>query len=373
MGPLADIRVIEMTSTDAGKMCGMLLADMGATVLRIQDGGRSGAPALDSKFDLLLRNRSVITLDLTQPTTRALIIDLIGKADALIEDVGPDGMERLGFGPTDCIRHNERLVYARVSGWGHEGPMSGAASNDLNHIAIAGALCAIGRKGTPPTPPLNLLGDYAGGALYAAVGILAALLETGHSGKGQVVDAAIVDGVSSQMTSFYGRYAAGLMTLQHGTNPHDSGAYYYDVYQCADGGWVSVAPIEARFRNEFFHLLGISEAEIKAASLEPEVLRQMLIDRFKTRSRDEWCSLLEGTDACFAPVLTLHEAPRHAHLRARGTFIDVDGITQPAPAPRFSRTVPAPTRQTQRKTGAGALEGWMTKARIEELQAARIL
>jgi crotonobetainyl-CoA:carnitine CoA-transferase CaiB-like acyl-CoA transferase len=258
-----------------------------------------------------------------------------------------------------------------MTGWGQSGPLAAAAGHDINYIALAGALHSIGRKGEPPTPPLNLLGDYAGGSLYLAMGMLAAVIEARQSGEGQVVDAAIVDGTASLMTSAFGLYAGGLMSLERGTNASDSGAYFYDVYECADGKLVSVAPIEARFHAEFLRLMEISADEIgtQRDSTNWERARAVLANKFKTRTRAEWCKRLEGTDACFAPVLTMVEAPEHEHLRARETFVEVDGIVQPGPAPRFSRSVPEKPTAPEAPDPERALAGWLTSETIAKLKA----
>ncbi|MEI6724359.1 MAG: CaiB/BaiF CoA-transferase family protein, partial [Betaproteobacteria bacterium] len=255
MGPLKGMKIIELAGIGPGPMCAMLLADLGATVLRIErkEPVDLGNPR-PLKFNLLLRNRKSIALDLKAPAAVELVLRLVTDADALLEGFRPGVAERLGLGPDACSARNPRLVYGRMTGWGQTGPLASAAGHDLNYIALTGALASIGRKGQPPTPPLNLLGDYAGGSLYLAMGMLAAVIEARQSGQGQVVDAAIVDGTASLMTSVFGLYAAGLMSLERGTNTSDSGAYFYDVYECADGRWVSVAPIEARFHAQFLEL-----------------------------------------------------------------------------------------------------------------------
>jgi alpha-methylacyl-CoA racemase len=293
-----------------------------------------------ARFEVLKRSRHIVRLDLKRPEAIALTLRLIEQSDALIEGFRPKVMERLGLGPAVCLARNPRLVFGRVTGWGQEGPLSHAAGHDLNYIALTGALHAIGRAGAPPTPPLNLVGDFGGGALYLLVGVLAAIIAARQSGKGQVVDAAMVDGASSLMTSIYGGKAEGRLAGPRGTNITDSGAYFYEVYECADGRYVSVAAIEAKFHAELLRLL-----EIDPATMPPQMDRarwpetkQRLADRFRTRTRDEWCALLEGSDACFAPVLSMDEAPLHPHNRARSAFVELDGVSQPAPAPRFSRT-----------------------------------
>jgi len=372
MGPLAGIRIIELAGIGPGPMCAMLLADLGATVLRID---RAQAVELGSprplKFNLLLRNRHAIALDLKKADAVNLVLNLVERADALIEGFRPGVTERLGLGPRECHGRNPRLVYGRMTGWGQAGPLAASAAHDLNYIALAGALHSIGRAGEPPVPPLNLLGDYAGGSLYLALGLLAGIIEAKQSGKGQIVDAAIVDGTASLMTSAFGVHAAGLFSLERGTNMLDSGAYFYEVYQCSDGQWVSVAAIEGRFHAELLRLLEIDPEAIGAQGDRANwpKARELFAAKFKTRTRDEWCALLEGTDACFAPVLSLAEAPAHAHHAMRGTFIKVDDIVQPAPAPRFSRTVPAHPTPPEKPDPRAALAGWMTAAEIDTLAA----
>jgi alpha-methylacyl-CoA racemase len=352
MGPLSGIKVLEFAGIGPCPMAAMMLAEMGATVLRIDRVADSdlGIP-LAIKFETLKRSRHIIRLDLKRPDAVALTLRLIEQSDALIEGFRPKVMERLGLGPDVCQERNPRLVFGRVTGWGQEGPLAQAAGHDLNYIALTGALDAIGRAGAPPTPPLNLVGDFGGGALYLVVGVLAAIIEARRSGKGQVVDAAMVDGASSLMTSIYGGKASGRLAGPRGTNITDSGAYFYEVYECADGRYVAVAAIEAKFHAELLRLL-----EIDPATMPPQMDRTRwpeakarLAERFRTRTRDDWCSLLEGTDACFAPVLSMDEAPHHPHNRARGGFVKLEGVVQPVPAPRFSRTrldpptVPEPT------------------------------
>jgi alpha-methylacyl-CoA racemase len=341
MGPLTGIRIIEFAGIGPAPMAAMMLAEMGATVLRIDRIADSdlGIPML-AKFEVLKRSRHIIRLDLKRPEAIALTLRLVEQSDALIEGFRPKVMERLGLGPDVCLARNPRLVFGRVTGWGQDGPLAQAAGHDLNYIALTGALHAIGRAGGPPTPPLNLVGDFGGGALYLVVGVLAAILAARQSGRGQVVDAAMVDGASSLMTSIYGGRASGRLSGPRGTNITDSGAYFYDVYECADGRYVSVAAIEAKFHAELLRLL-----EIDPSTMPPQMDRahwpetkRRLSERFKTRTRDEWCALLEGSDACFAPVLSMEEAPHHPHNRARNLFVDLDGVSQPAPAPRFSGT-----------------------------------
>ena len=343
MGPLAGIKVLELTGIGPGPMCAMLLADLGAAVLRIDRPAPSELGLQrELRYDLLLRGRRALALDLKSPAGKALALRLVEHADALIEGFRPGVTERLGLGPDDCLVRNPRLVYGRVTGWGQDGPLAHAAGHDINYISLVGALHAFGRRGQPPTPPLNLIGDFAGGALYLAFGIVCGILEAQRSGRGQVVDAAMVDGAASLMTAFHGMVASGLATHQRGTNHLDTGSHFYNVYECADGRWISIAPIEGKFYAELLRRL-----DIDPATLPPQMDRTHWPDAqarlaalFKTRTCAEWCDLLEGTDACFAPVLTTDEAPRHPHNAARQTYVEIDGIVQPAPAPRFSRTVP---------------------------------
>ncbi len=375
MGPLAGISIVELAGIGPAPMCAMLLADLGATVLRID---RPDPPELGSarvpRFNLLLRGRPVLALDMKTAAGRDLVLWLIEQADALVEGFRPGVTERLGVGPEDCWARNPRLVYGRMTGWGQQGPLAHAAGHDLNYIALTGALDAIGRKDGPPVPPLNLVGDFGGGALYLAVGILAALLEAKASGKGQVVDAAIVDGTAHLMTTFHGILASGNWVQKRGSNVLDSGAPYYDVYECADGLWLSVAPIESRFHAQLLDKLGIAEGHPpqQDRSRWPEA-RARLAAHFRTQPRQHWATLLEGTDCCIAPVLTMEEAMQHPHMQARQVYIEVDGVKQPAPAPRFSRSVPAtptPPKPAAPGNAAEALAGWLPEAEIAALRAA---
>jgi crotonobetainyl-CoA:carnitine CoA-transferase CaiB-like acyl-CoA transferase len=375
MGPLAGIKIIELAGIGPGPMCAMVLADLGATVLRIE---RAEPVDLGVKrpfrANLIMRNRKQIALDLKKPEAVEAALALIDKADGLIEGFRPGVTERLGLGPEVCLKRNPRLVYGRMTGWGQQGPLAKVAAHDTNYIAITGALNAIGRKGQPPTPPLNLLGDFAGGSLYLAVGMLAAILECRHSGQGQVVDAAIVDGVLSLSAQMYGSYAAGVVTANRGENTTDSGAHFFDCYECKDGKFISVAAVEKRFYLELCKLIGVEPDSI-GEHTDPanwDKGKEIFAATFLTRSRDEWTALLEGTDSCFAPVLDWGEAPSHPHLMARGSFVEVDGIVQPGPAPRFSRSVPhmptPPAPVTPENTAAG-LAPWLSPAEIAEWRA----
>ncbi|HJU14839.1 MAG TPA: CaiB/BaiF CoA-transferase family protein [Stellaceae bacterium] len=376
MGPLAGIKIVEFTGIGPGPMGAMLLADMGAEVLRIDRTEPSGL-GVDRplRYDLLLRGRRAVALDLKSEAGRALALRLVASADALIEGFRPGVMERLGLGPAECLARNPRLVYGRVTGWGQEGPLKTAAGHDLNYIALTGALHAIGRQGQKPTPPLNLIADFGGGALYLAFGIVCGLIEAGRSGQGQVVDAAMIDGAASLMTAFHGMVAAGLVRHERGTNFLDSGAHFYEVYECADGRHISAAPIEGKFYAELLRRLDLDPAELPPQMERASwpAAKKRLAALFKTRTQAEWCALLEGTDACFAPVLSTNEAPSHPHHRARGTYVEIDGIVQGAPAPRFSRTVPElpiPPQPADPETAEGALAGWLDAAEIAALKSA---
>lgn len=347
MGPLAGLKVVEFPAIGPVPMCGMLLADLGATVIRLE----RRQPAADLgverplKYNLLLRNRPSIGVDLKAPDGARFAMELLDSADALLEGFRPGTMERMGFGPEPCLARNPRLVYGRMTGWGQTGPYAAMAGHDLNYIAMTGALNAIGRQGQPPTPPLNLVGDFGGGALYLALGVMAAVFAARGGGKGQVVDAAMVDGAASLMTPFFGMAAAGLLNPERGTNILDSGAPYYDVYRCADGKYLSIAPIETRFRRIFFDKLGMGGDSMDGdAKAGWDALRGEIAARIATRTQAQWCAVFDGTDACVAPVLSIADAPAHPHNRARGTFIDIGGVAQPAPAPRFGGTPTATPR-----------------------------
>jgi alpha-methylacyl-CoA racemase len=359
MGPLTGVKIVEFGGIGPPPMCAMLLADMGADILRIDRTTPSGLGLpVPPRFAIMDRSRRSVALDLKKPEGLKAAQRLLDQADALIEGFRPGVMERLGLGPDVCLARNPRLVYGRVTGWGQEGPLAHAAGHDINYISLIGAVNAIGRRGQPPTPPLNLVGDFGGGALYLALGICAALFEAQRSGQGQVVDAAMVDGAASLMTSIYGLYAAGMINDRRGENLVDSGSHFYDVYETADGKYISIAAIEAKFYAELLQRLGL-ENEDFPAQMDREQWPEMserLAKLFRTKTREEWCDILEGTDVCFAPVLSFDEAPQHPHNRARSTFIEVDGVVQPAPAPRFSRT-PSQVQRPPAADGAHTEEG----------------
>jgi alpha-methylacyl-CoA racemase len=341
MGPLTGYRVIEFAGIGPGPMCAMLLSDMGADVLRIDRTSAAGLGiSMRTKFDLLNRGRRSVAFDLKKPEAIDAVMRLVEKADALIEGFRPGVMERLGLSPDRCLARNPRLVFGRMTGWGQEGPLAEAAGHDINYIALTGALHSIGRTGDRPLPPLNLVGDFGGGALYLALGVVAGLLEAQKSGKGQVVDAAMVDGASSLMTAIYGIKAAGMWTNNRGENLLDTGAHFYEVYETGDGKFVSVGSIEAKFYEELLELSGLKGQELpnQMDRTAWPALKNQLTKIFKSKTRDEWCKIMEGSDVCFAPVLSMEEAPKHPHNRHRDTFVEVEGVVQPGPAPRFSRT-----------------------------------
>ncbi|MFW6094110.1 MAG: CaiB/BaiF CoA transferase family protein [Pseudomonadota bacterium] len=339
MGPLSGFRIIELAGIGPGPFCGMMLSDMGAEVIRID---RIGAGGGNTK-DVLARNRRSVAVDLKQPEGVETVLRLVETADALFEGFRPGVTERLGLGPEDCMARNPKLVYGRMTGWGQDGPMASAAGHDINYIGLSGALHAIGRAGEKPVPPLNLVGDFGGGGMLLAYGLVCGMLETQKSGKGQVVDAAMVDGAAALMSMFFTMGAAGMFKDERGTNMLDGGAHFYDTYETKDGKYVCIGSIEPQF-----YALLIEKAGLDADRFAPQMdasqwpeLKRELTEVFKTRTRDEWCEIMEGTDVCFAPVLSIFEAPEHPHNKARSTFLEMDGVTQPAPAPRFSRTAPA--------------------------------
>ncbi|HEX4367458.1 MAG TPA: CaiB/BaiF CoA-transferase family protein [Rhodopila sp.] len=361
MGPLAGVKIIEFAGIGPAPMASMLLADMGATILRIDRVAAAdlGVPMAE-EHEFTRRSRAAIALDLKRPEAIALALRLIDGSDALIEGFRPGVMERLGLGPDVCLGRNKKLAYGRVTGWGQEGPLAQAAGHDMNYIALTGALHAIGRAGQKPTPPLNLVGDYGGGALYLVTGLLAAIISARATGVGQVVDAAMVDGALSLMTPIYAMQAGGRLSEPRGHNQLDSGAYYYEVYECSDGQFISLAPIEAKFHAELLRLLEIDPASMPAQRDKGGWARwkDVLTERFRTRTRDDWCRILEGSDACFAPVLSMTEAHAHPHNQARAAFIEVGGYRQPAPAPRFGTTKLAAPRPPGSVPVAEALAAW---------------
>ncbi len=337
MGPLAGIRVVEMAGLGPGPFCAMMLSDLGAEVVRID---RLSLKGKGDRANVLSRGRRSLALDLKSPTGAETALAMIDRADALIEGFRPGVMERLGLGPEVCLERNPRLVYGRMTGWGQSGPLAQAAGHDINYISIGGALGAMGYADRPPAPPLNLIGDFGGGAMYLLCGILAALLERNHSGRGQVIDAAMTDGTASLLSPFYGLMAMGMWTTERHSNRLDGGAHFYGSYECADGKYISVGSLEPQFYALLLEKAGIGEPEFEPQYARENwpAAREKLAAVFRARSREQWCELMEGTDVCFAPVLDLAEAPVHPHNKARETFVEFEGVVQPAPAPRFSRS-----------------------------------
>src|SRR5215213_9253864 len=361
MGPLQGTKVVELAGIGPGPFCAMLLADLGAEVLAVDrpEAERPGWPALFG------RGRQRVAVDLKHPDGPGLVLDLVAGAGALVEGFRPGVAERLGIGPEACLARNPRLVYGRVTGWGQDGPLAGAAGHDIDYIALAGALHPIGPAAGPPVPPLNLLGDFGGGGMLLALGVVAALLEAARSGQGQVVDAAMADGAALLTTQLHELLAAGLWTDRRGANLLDGAAPFYTVYETADGRHLAVGALEPQFWAELLERVGLATEALPGQHDRAgwPLLRGRLAAVFRTRTREEWCRLLEGTDACVAPVLSLLEAPAHPHNRARATFVDVGGSLQPAPAPRFSRTPcatpeppPAPGKDDARALAAWGLD-----------------
>lgn len=344
-GPLDGLKVVEMVGLGPAPFCAMMFADMGAEVIRIDRPGGSGIAAIAGVMagaDVTARGRRSLAIDLRKPGAAETVLQLIDQADVVIEGFRPGVMERLGLGPAVCLERNPRLVYGRMTGWGQSGPLAHAAGHDINYIALVGALHAIGRAGEPPAIPLNYVGDFGGGAMMLAFGVLCALLEAKNSGKGQVVDAAMTDGAALLSAMMYGLKAGGAWSNQRGENLLDGGSHFYDTYACADEKYVSIGSIEPPFYTLLLQLCGIDDPAFQAQMdiHRWPMLKNRLADIFRMKTRAQWCTLMEGSDVCFAPVLDWDEAPLHPHNVARGTFITVDGVVQPAPAPRFSRSVP---------------------------------
>ncbi|WP_079085080.1 CaiB/BaiF CoA transferase family protein [Streptomyces dysideae] len=350
-GPLTGVRVVELAGIGPGPFAAMLLADLGADVVRVDRPGGPGL-AIDPEYDITNRNKRSVIIDLKSPDGHARVLDLAAHADILVEGLRPGVAERLGIGPEACHARNPKLVYGRMTGWGQEGPLAHRAGHDIAYIALTGTLGMIGAPDEPPPAPANLLGDYAGGSLYLVVGVLAALHHARATGTGQVVDAAIVDGTSHLASMIHGMLAAGGWQDRRGANLLDGGCPYYGTYETADGKHMAVGALEPRFYAEFLDLLDLKEyAEARKDWTRWGDLREAVAARFKSRTRDQWTAVFEGSDACVAPVLSLREAPQHPHLAARGTFTDHGGVTQPAPAPRFSAT-PTAVRTGPAQPGA---------------------
>lgn len=377
-GPLHGVRVLELAGIGPGPFAGMMLADMGADVLRVDRASAVGAKE-GQPTDVLGRGRQSVGIDLKHPEGRDAVLRLVESADALIEGFRPGVTERLGLGPDDCLARNPRLVYGRMTGWGQEGPYAPTAGHDINYIALSGTLSLIGRQGAPPTPPVNIIGDFGGGGMFLAFGVACGLLEASRSGQGQVIDAAMIDGAAVLAAMVWG-FKGGAGWGERGTNLLDTGAWYYEVFETSDGGWISLGSLEPQFFAEMIRITGLADNVDGGGPVPAQgdratwpAAKERLAAVIRTKTRDEWCALMEGTDVCFAPVLDIDEAPAHPHHRQRGTFVEVDGVIQPAPAPRFSRTpgsirssAPAPGEHTE-----SALSEWgLDDAEIAKLHAA---
>jgi alpha-methylacyl-CoA racemase len=344
MGPLAGIKIVELAGIGPGPFCAMLLADMGAEVVRVDRAANVGTDTdrdgNDARFNLLARGRRNIAVDLKNRDGVDAVLRLIDRADALIEGFRPGVMERLGLGSDICLKRNPKLVYGRMTGWGQDGPIAHVAGHDINYIALSGVLATIGEAGGPPVPPLNLVGDFGGGALYLAMGVLAGILSAKATGKGQVIDCSMVEGSASLMTSMYGALASGVWTEQRGHNRTDGGAHFYNVYETKDGEHVAIGSIEPQFYQLLLTHIGLEGAELPPQSDRAQwpAMQERLAAIFKQKTRAEWVAIMQDTDICFAPVLGMSEAIRHEHNRHRDSFVEIDGIAQPAPAPRFLGT-----------------------------------
>jgi alpha-methylacyl-CoA racemase len=380
MGPLTGYRIIEMAGIGPAPFAAMLLADMGAEVIRVdrREAADLGLPGRAPKFDVLHRGRQSIAVDVKSESGREVVKRLVAKADAVIEGFRPGVMERLGLGPDTLLALNPRLVFGRMTGFGQDGPLASAAGHDINYIALAGVLHAIGRQGEAPVPPLNLVGDFGGGGMFLAFGVVCALLEAQRSGKGQVVDAAMVDGSATLMALMFGMYAQGAWKDERGVNVLDTGAPWYETYQTKDGKWLAVGAIEKRFYEEFIARVGLNLASLPKQhdrAAWPE-LRRRFAETIAAKTRDEWEAIFAGSDACVAPVLALAEVSSHPHNAARGTFVTRDGVLQPAPAPRFSRTVPqmgTPPRPVGADTDAVLSSNGFSDTEIAELTKAGVV
>ena len=361
MGPLAGIKVLEFEAIGPAPFAGMLLADMGADVLLVDRPGASGLGLKSERaYDVMLRGKRSVTLDLKSAAGTEAALELISRADALIEGFRPGVMERLGLGPDKALEKNPRLVYGRMTGWGQEGPLAPRAGHDINYIALAGVLHAFGRRGQAPVPPLNLVGDFGGGGMLLGFGVVCALLEARRSGRGQVIDAAMIDGAALLAAMFSGFLATGSWSEERGTNILDTGAPWYDVYETADGRYVAIGAIEEKFFAELAARLRLIDLPAQHDRSRWPEMRRRLSETFKSKTRDEWCRVFEGSDACFAPVLSWSEARAHPHSRARGAFVHYSKVEQPAPAPRFSRTAAGVQRPPPERGQGGrqALADW---------------
>jgi alpha-methylacyl-CoA racemase len=385
-GPLTGVRIIEIAGIGPGPFAAMMLADMGAEVIRVERAGAVRGPLPDgAHYDVLLRGRRNVAIDLKHPDGVEALLSLVESADALIEGFRPGVMERLGVGPAECRARNRKLVFGRMTGWGQDGPYAQAAGHDINYIALAGALAHFGRSGEAPVPPLNMVGDFGGGGMFLAYGVVCALLEAQRSGEGQVVDTAMVDGAAVLMSMFWAFRTIGMFDERaRGTNLLDTGAHFYDVYRCSDGEYVSLGSIEPQFYAELMRLTGLDGDADFAKQMDKAqwpTLKARLTELFASKTRAEWCEIMEATDVCFAPVLTMGEAAEHPHNVERATFVEVAGMVQPAPAPRFSRTVaeivrpPAHAGEHTRSVlsdwgvDAGRVDAWIASGAVKQAEA----
>lgn len=373
MGPLTGVKVLEFEAIGPAPFAGMLLADMGADVLVVDRAADAGLGLERSRwYDVMMRGKRSVTLDLKSPSGSEAALRLLTRADALIEGFRPGVMERLGLGPEVVAKRNPKLVYGRMTGWGQHGPLAPRAGHDINYIALAGVLHAFGRKGEAPVPPLNLIGDFGGGGMLLGFGVACALFEASRSGRGQVVDAAMVDGAALLAAMFSGFLAAGTWSEERGANILDTGAPWYDVYQTKDGKYVCIGAIEAKFFAELTQKLELGDLPAQHDRARWPEMRRRFAEAFKAKTRDEWCRVFDGSDACFAPVLGWREAREHPHSSSRKAYIEVGGVAQPAPAPRFSRT-PGEVRRPPPERGAGgreALADWgFAAADIDQLES----
>jgi alpha-methylacyl-CoA racemase len=378
LGPLDGIRIIELAGIGPGPLAAMVLGDLGADVIRVDRIKPSFVLEVAPKYAVHTRNRRSIAIDLRKPEAADIVLRLVASADGLIDPFRPGVVERLGIGPEPCLKRNPKLVYGRITGWGQEGPLADKAGHDINYIALAGVLGALGRKGETPVPPLNLVADYGGGGMLLAVGMLAGLIESMKSGRGQVVDAAMIDGAALLLGMITGLRGAGLWSDQRGTNLLDSGAHFYEVYETEDGKHVAVGAIEPQFYANLIDKLGLAgealPAQMDRASWP--AMRARFAAIFKTKTRDEWCAIMNEADTCVAPVLSIDEAPMHPHARARAAFSEIDGAVQPAPAPRFSRTPsgkPAVAPKVGAHTGEVLSEAKFSADEITVLRAAGVV
>jgi len=374
-GPLHGIKVIELAGIGPAPYACMLLSDMGAEVLRLERSKGTISGVLGG-YDVLSRGRRSVAIDLKAPGARELVLELCKEADVLVEAFRPGVAERLGVGPKDCRDANPRLVYARMTGWGQEGPLADRVGHDINYASITGAIAAIGEKDRKPVPPLNLVADFGGGSMFCVMGVLAALLERQTSGEGQVIDVAMVDGVSSLLSMAHGQASAGMMPDARGSSLLDGGAPYYDTYKCSDGEYMSVGAIEAQFYETLKQTLGLADLPAQGDHANWPKMREMLTEKFATKTRDEWAAIFDGVDACVAPVRWLSEAKNDPHLVARGTLVEMGGVTNPAPAPRFSRTpgrIAGPPKHPGTDTVAALTDWGVDKAEVDRLVAAGVV